>query len=158
MTKLRLLLAGVAIAALVAIGSLWAQGVSTTLTGNEVVQFALGGPGGSIVVVPVAQLRNATGFRTFSGAGAQTYTALATDSFLYWVGTAPTTWTITTPAQPWDGMMIQIGTDTLLTTLVTLTANTGESLDTTYTSQTIAAKASAEFIYNLSQTKWYQVR
>ena len=158
MTKLRAFLAGAVIAALAVIGSLWAQGGSQTLTGNEVVQFAAGGPGGSIVVVPVSQLRNATGQKLFSGAGAQTYTALTTDSLLYWVGTAPTTWTITTPVTPWDGQMIQIGTDTTLTTLVTLTANTGQSLDTTYTSQTIAAKASAEFLYSASTTKWYQVR
>ena len=158
MTKLRAFLAGAVIAALAVIGSLWAEGGSQTLTGNEVVQFAIGGPGGSIVVVPVSQLRNATGQKLFSGAGAQTYTALTTDSLLYWVGTAPTTWTITTPVTPWDGQMIQIGTDTTLTTLVTLTANTGQSLDTTFTSQTINAKTSVEFIYNLSQTKWYQVR
>ena len=158
MTKLRAFLAGAVIAALAVIGSLWAKGGSQTLTGNEVVQFAIGGPGGSIVVVPVSQLRNATGQKLFSGAGAQTYTALTTDSLLYWVGTAPTTWTITTPVTPWDGQMIQIGTDTTLTTLVTLTANTGQSLDTTFTSQTVNAKTSVEFIYNLSQTKWYQVR
>ena len=158
MTKLRAFLAGAVIAALAVIGSLWAQGGSQILTGNEVVQFAIGGPGGSIVVVPVSQLRNATGQKLFSGAGAQTYTALTTDSFLYWVGTAPTTWTITTPVTPWDGQMIQIGTDTTLTTLVTLTANTGQSLDTTFTSQTVNAKTSVEFIYNLSQTKWYQMR
>jgi hypothetical protein len=158
MTKLRAFLAGAVIAALAVIGSLWAQGGSQTLTGNEVVQFAAGGPGGQIVVVPVSQLRNATGQKLFSGAGAQTYTALTTDSLLYWVGTAPTTWTITTPVTPWDGQMIQIGTDTTLTTLVTLTANTGQSLDTTFTSQTVNAKTSVEFIYNLSQTKWYQMR
>ena len=158
MTKLRAFLAGAVIAALAGTAYLYAQGGSQTLTGNEVVQFAIGGPGGSIVVVPVSQLRNATGQKLFSGAGAQTYTALTTDSFLYWVGTAPTTWTITTPVTPWDGQMIQIGTDTTLTTLVTLTANTGQSLDTTFTSQTVNAKTSVEFIYNLSQTKWYQMR
>jgi hypothetical protein len=158
MTKLRAFLAGAVIAALAGTAYLYAQGGSQTLTGNEVVQFAIGGPGGSIVVVPVSQLRNATGQKLFSGAGAQTYTALTTDSLLYWVGTAPTTWTITTPVTPWDGQMIQIGTDTTLTTLVTLTANTGQSLDTTFTSQTVNAKTSVEFIYNLSQTKWYQMR
>ena len=158
MTKLRAFLAGAVIAALAGTAYLYAQGGSQTLTGNEVVQFAIGGPGGSIVVVPVSQLRNATGQKLFSGAGAQTYTALTTDSFLYWVGTAPTTWTITTPVLPWDGQMIQIGTDTTLTTLVTLTANTGQSLDTTFTSQTVNAKTSVEFIYSASTTKWYQMR
>ena len=158
MTKLRTLLAGVAIASLVGIAYLWAQAGSQTLTGNETAQFAIGGPGGSIVTIPVSQLRNATAVNLKSGAGAQTYTALPTDSLIYWVGTAPTTWTVTTPALPWDGQILQLGTDTTLTTLVTLTANTGQSLDTTFTSQTISAKTSAEFIYSASTTKWYQMR
>jgi hypothetical protein len=158
MTKLKAFLAGVAIASLAGTALLWAQGVSTTLTGNETVQFAIGGPGGSIVVVPVAQLRNATAINTRSGSGAQTYTALQTDSLIYWVGTAPTTLTITTPVTPWDGQILQIGTDTTLTTLVTLTANTGQSLDTTFTSQTIAAKTSVEWVYSQATTKWYQMR
>lgn len=156
MTKLRWLAAGAVIAALS--GYALAQGVSTTLTGNETVQMGAGGPGGGIVVVPAAELRNARALRTFSGSGAQTYTAVPTDSTLYWVGTAPTTWTITTPATPWDGQILTVGTDTTLTTLVTLTANTGQTLNTAYSSQTITAPGSSQFQYLQSTAKWYRIR
>lgn len=157
MTKLRWLLAGAVIAALAGV-AIAQQITSVTLTGNEVVTGAQGGPGGSSLFIPVSQLRNASALRTFSGSGAQTYTALTTDSVLYWVGTAPTTWTVTTPATPWDGQILQLATDTTLTTLVTLTANTGQTLDTAYTSQTLTAKTSVEFMYSSSTTKWYQMR
>jgi hypothetical protein len=54
--------------------------------------------------------------------------------------------------------MLQIGTDTTLTTLVTLTPNTGQSLDTAFSGATITAKTSVEFVYSASTTKWYQMR
>lgn len=130
---------------------------SPTLSGNEVVEGSAGVGGGSFFI-PVSQLRNATALKLFSGAGAQTYTALPTDSTLYWVGTAPTTWTITTPAQPVDGEILTIATDTTLTTLVTVTANTGQTLNAAYTSQTISAGASVEFQYSLATLKWYRMR
>jgi hypothetical protein len=103
-------------------------------------------------------MRNATALKTFSGSGAQTYTALTTDSTLYWVGTAPTTWTVTTPALPVDGEILTLATDTTLTTLVTLTANTGQTLNSTYTAQTISAKGSVEFQFQLSSNKWFELR
>jgi hypothetical protein len=157
MKRLQWFLAGAALAAL-ATYALAQQITSQTLTGNEVLTAAQGGPGGSGLFIPVAQMRNATALKTFSGAGAQTYTALSTDSTLYWVGTAPTTWTVTTPAVPWDGEILTLATDTLLTTLVTLTANTGQTLNTAFASQTIAAKASVEFQYSAATSKWYQMR
>lgn len=133
--------------------------ITTTLTGNEVVVCAIGGPGGPSIFCPVAELRNATALRTFVGlTGAQTYQALNTDSTLYWVGTAPTTWTITTPTTPWDGEILQIATDTTLTTLVTLTAASGQTLDTTFTNQTISAKTSVEWQFQASTSKWFQMR
>ena len=161
MTKLRALLVGALIALATASPAIysWAQQItSTTLTGNEVGVFAIGGPGGPSLFVPVSQLRNASALKTFSGSGAQTYTALPTDSVLYWVGTAPTTWTITTPANPVDGEIIQIATDTTLTTRVTLTANTGQTLNTALSSATISANTSVEYMYSLATTKWYQLR
>jgi hypothetical protein len=157
MKRLLWFFAGAAIAAL-ATYAVAQQITSQTLTGNEVLTVAQGGPGGSSLFVPVSQMRNATALKTFSGAGAQTYTALSTDSTLYWVGAAPTTWTVTTPAVPWDGEILTLATDTLLTTLVTLTANTGQTLNTAFTSQTIAAKASVEFQYSVATSKWYQMR
>jgi hypothetical protein len=131
---------------------------SPTLSGNEAIEAAAGGGGGSAFFVPVSQLRNATALKIFSGSGVQTYTATPLDSTLYWSGTAPTSWTVTTPASPVDGEILTIATDTTLTTMVTLTANTGQSLNQTYTSQTLNAKTSVEFQYNLATTKWFQMR
>lgn len=160
MTKsFRILLAGAALALALAGGYALAQQLqSNTLTGNETIIAAIGGPGGGSQFVPISQMRNATALKTFSGSGAQTYTATQLDSTLYWVGTAPTTWTITTPASPVDGEILTLATDTTLTTRVTLTANTGQSLNTAYTSATISATGSAEFQYSLATTKWYELR
>jgi len=159
MTKLRALLAGAVIAVLGLIGGLYAQQlISTTLTGNEVVVAAIGGPGGPSVFVPTGQLRNAAGMKTFSGSGAQTYQMLPSDSTLFWIGTAPTTWTITTPVAPYDGQILQLATDTTLTTMVTLTAATGQSLQAAFSSQTLTAGTSLEWQYVIATTKWQRIR
>jgi hypothetical protein len=157
-----LLRAAIGVGLLTPLG-LWAQSQTTivNLTGNEVIEaaYGTGGPGGTGFFTTVYALRNATGFKPFVGlTGVQTYQALVTDSTLYWVGTAPTSWTITTPASPVDGEILTIATDTTLTSLVTLTANTGQSLNSTFSSQTISAKSSVEFQYSKTTTKWYELR
>ena len=132
--------------------------ISTTLTGNEVVVAAVGGPGGPSFFVPTGQLRNASGMKTFSGSGAQTYQMLPSDSTLFWIGAAPTTWTITTPVAPYDGQILQLATDTTLTTLVTLTPATGQTLQAAFSSQTVTAGTSLEWQYTIATTKWQRVR
>jgi hypothetical protein len=121
------------------------------------MELALPGQGTSIYA-PVSQMRNATGFRTFSGSGSFTTQALVTDSTLYWVGTAPTTWTVTTPASPVDGEILSLATDTTLTSKVTLTANTGQTLNTAFSGATINAASSVEFQFQLSSNKWFELR
>src|SRR5438034_2255596 len=161
MTKLRTLLAGAVIALAVASPAIWVwaqQLASFTLTGNEVVVAAVGGPGGPSIFVPIGELRNATGLKTFSGSGAQTYQMLPSDSTLFWIGTAPTTWTITTPVTPYDGQILQLATDTTLTTMVTLTPATGQTLQATFSSQTLTAGTSLEWMYVLATTKWQRIR
>src|SRR5229473_4367960 len=159
MTKLRALLAGMVIAALAFIGGVWAQQLSSpNLTGNEVLVGAVGGPGGPSLFIPVGELRNATGMKTFSGSGAQTYQMLPSDSTLFWIGAAPTTWTITTPVAPYDGQILQLATDTTLTTIVTLTAATGQSLQAAFSSQTVTAGTSLEWQYTIATTKWQRIR
>lgn len=132
--------------------------VQNQLSGNECWNSGQGPGGPSSGFVCAFVMRNGTALKTFSGSGVQTYTALITDSTLYWVGAAPTSWTITTPAAPFDGEIIQIATDTTLTTMVTLTANSGQTLDTTYSAQTLTAKTSVEFQFSLATNKWYQMR
>jgi len=162
MTKLRALLVGAFIALAVASPTLysWAQQLaSPTLTGNEVVVAAIGGPGGSSIFVPVGELRNATAMKTFSGAGVVvTYQMLPSDSTLFWIGTAPTTWTITTPVAPYDGQILQLATDTTLTTNVTVTPATGQTLQAAFSSQTLSPGTSIEWVYTIATTKWQRLR
>lgn len=127
------------------------------LSGNEVLSVELG-IGGSGAFTPIYTVRNGTAMKTFSGAGSQTYTMTNKDSTLYWVGTAPTTWTITTPPTAFDGEILTVGTDTLLTSLVTITASTGQSLNTAFSSGTIPAASSIAYQYSNSTTKWYRLR
>ncbi len=159
MTKLLALLAGVVIAALAFIGGLYAQQLSSsTLTGNEVIVAAIGGPGGPSIFIPISELRNATGLKTFSGSGAQTYQMLPLDSTLFWIGTAPTTWTITTPVAPYDGQIFQLATDTTLTTLVTVTPATGQTLQAAFSAQTLTAGTSLEWMFVFATSKWQRIR
>jgi hypothetical protein len=103
-------------------------------------------------------MRNGQAFTVVSGSGTVAQTMLTTQATLYWVGTAPTTWTVTTPTAPFDGEILQLGTDTTLTSMVTITANTGQSLDQAYTSQTLTAATSVEYQYSVGTTKWYRIR
>ncbi len=158
MTKFRTLLVGALVALAFAGLALAQQLISTTLTGNEVVVGATGGPGGPSIFIPVGELRNATAMKTFSGAGAQTYQMVPSDSTLFWIGTAPTTWTITTPVSPYDGQILQIATDTTLTTLVTVTPATGQTLQAAFSAQTVTSGTSIEWVYTIGTTKWQRLR
>jgi hypothetical protein len=96
--------------------------------------------------------------KTFSGAGTPTYQMLPADSTLFWVGAAPTSWTITTPVAPYDGQILQIATDTTLTTMVTVTPATGQTLQAAFSAQTITAGTSVEWMYTIGTTKWQRLR
>lgn len=127
------------------------------LSGNECWQAGQG-PGGPGQYLCVSQVRNGTAFKLFSGAGAQTYTATQADSTLYWTGTAPTTWTITLPSPAFDGEIISVASDTTLTTLVSVVAGSGQTMNAAFTSQTISASTSTEFQFAVSTSKWYRLR
>jgi len=161
MTKLRALLAGALLALAVASPAIysWAQQLaSPTLTGNEVVVAAIGGPGGSSIFVPIGELRNATAMKPFSGSGVQNYQMLPSDSTLFWNGTAPTSWTITTPTAPYDGQILQLATDTTLTGNVTVTPAAGQTLQAAFSSQTLTPGTSIEWVYTIGTTKWQRLR
>lgn len=117
------------------------------------------GPGGpSSGYICTFLIRNGSALKLFSGSGAQTYSATQLDSTLYWVGTAPTTWAITLPTPAFDGEIIQIATDTTLTTLVTVTAGAGQTMNAAFASQTISANTSVEFQFSFGTLKWYRLR
>lgn len=156
MTLKKLLLGAVA-GALFA-SSAYAQTIGqSTLSGNECWNAGQG-PGGPSSFVCSPLVRNTRTFSLYSGSGVQTLTTTNLQSVLYWTGTAPTSWTITTPAVPYDGQLLQISTDTTLTSKVTLTANTGQTLDVAFTSGTVTASTSVIFIYSQATTTWYRIQ
>jgi len=132
--------------------------VQQNVTGNECWNAGQGPGGTSTGFICTYLMRNGAAIATFSGSGAFTTQATPQQSTLYWVSTAPTTWTITTPVTPFDGEIISIGTDTTLTTMVTLTAASGQTLNSAYSSQTLSANASVEYQYSVATTKWYRLR
>ena len=149
----------VGILALFGAGVAFGQAItSQTLTGNEVVTAAQGGPGGSGLFVPVSQLRNAQGVAT---------TALTTGTFALTgnIATLLTTavvsgaLTITTPALPWDGEIFELanGSGGNNTATVTLTA-TGSQTVTGGAVATQANQTSTEWRYVLATNTWYRIR
>lgn len=127
------------------------------VTGNECWNAGQG-PGGPSSFLCLNTARNGTALTLFSGSGAQTFTATQANSTLYWVGTAPTTWTITLPSPAFDGEIISVATDTTLTTLVTVNPGSGQTLDGTFNAQTITANTSVEFQFSFGTLKWYRLR
>lgn len=161
MRSFRALMVGAAIAALTFGAGALAQVTGlfpTSFLGTETLELSVGGPGGTSEYATVSMLRNTNAITVVTGSGSATTAMTTNQSLLMWHSTAPTTWTITLPASPFDGQVAQIGTDTTLTSLVTVQAASGQSLSATYNSQTLTAKTSVEFQYAASTTTWYQMR
>jgi hypothetical protein len=142
-------------------GTVLAQiGVVTqnSLSGNEVWRAAQS-PGGPEQYIGLNQVRNGSAMLVVPSVSGNPVTTLTqANSTVYWAGTAPTTWTVNLPVGPFDGEIVTVGTDTTLTSMVTVVAGAGSSLNTTYASQTISAKTSVEFQYSAGTTKWYELR
>jgi len=132
------------------------QVVQNQITGSEVWTVAQG-PGGPGSFISIDSVRGSAPITTKSGSGAATSTA--TPGTLCWVSTAPTTWAVTLPAAPVNGAIVRLCSDTTLTTMVTVTAGSGDTLTTTFNSQTITANASFPAWQYLASTKiWYRVQ
>ena len=130
--------------------------VQNQISGNEVWRAAQG-PGGPESFIGVDSVRGSEPIATKSGSGAATSTA--TPGTLCWVGTAPTTWAVTLPAAPVNGAYVRLCTDTTLTTMVTVTAGSGDTLTTTFAAQTLTANASFPQWQYYAPTKiWYRVQ
>lgn len=157
--KWNLKLVGLALIAGLAAGYAYAQTgvIANTFSGSETIRAATQGPGSAEAWYQLAYIRNAPQIRVTSGSGAATSTAVG--GSLCWVSTAPTTWAVTLPAAPANGTTVTLCSDTTLTTLVTVTAGTGDTLTTTYNSQTITANASFPAWQYYQTTKvWYRVQ
>ncbi len=127
------------------------------LTGSEVIRIGIE-PGGPGFYMTLNSVRNGRDVITKSGSGAATSVMTESQSTVMWVGAAPTTWAITLPPSPPDGQLVTIGTDTTLTTMVTVTAGGSDTLSATYNSQTLTAVTSVQFVYNSANTTWYRIR
>lgn len=158
MRHIRTLIAGAALVALAAYALAQPIG-QNAISGNECWNAGQGPGGTSSGFLCINQVRNGTSLTTLSGSGAVTTTATQANSSLFWVGTAPTTWAITLPSPAFDGEIVSVGTDTTLTTLVTVTAGAGQTMNATYNSQTLTAPGgSAEFQFSNPTLKWYRIR
>lgn len=132
-----------------------AQIEQNQVSGNETF-VAAQGPGGPSNFIGINTIRNGSQFVTTTQTGAATSTAVG--GTLMWIGTAPTTWAVTLPAPAFDGEAVQLTTDTTLTTMVTVTAGTGQSLHATYASQTLTALTPVVFQYKASNSTWYRTK
>ena len=160
MTNRKAFAAGVVIAALGAC-AVWAQGGlgSRSLTGNEVVQVAIGGPGGTSIFVPVSQLRgSATPVLTSQTTG--TLTPVVTNAQGLLISTAASTsLNVQLPLQPYDGQaFVWTNGSAGAFSAGTVATNDGSTIVGTTAAGTLAVGASIQFVYILSTNTWYKVR
>lgn len=156
MKKLLALAAGAVLTALASFAV--AQSIQpTSVSGNE-CWSAGQGPGGPSNYLCINTVSNRSAMTLVSGSGAATTTMTQAQSTLMWTGTAPTTWAVTLPTPAYDGQRVQIGTATTLTTMVTVTAPAGQTLNATYAAQTLTAVTSVEWQYTAATATWYRLR
>jgi predicted acylesterase/phospholipase RssA len=158
MTKLRTLVAG-AVLALAFIGGLWAQTSLTnrSMSGNEVVSMAQGGPGGPSLFVAASQLRNATGMTTTALTSGTLVLNNTTGTLVSTAASASLA--VTLPPLPWDGEIFEwVNGSGAAFTGATVTVSDGATLVNNASFATLAAGASVEFRYALATTSWYRVR
>jgi len=130
---------------------------SSDISGNETWNVGIGPGGPNYGYMSANIVRNTQGLQVFSGTGTiATQASIAVASY-YWSGTAPTSWTLTTPTAPYDGEIVEIATDTLISTGITVTAGFG-TMNSAFSAQTLTANGSVEFRYSAANTKWYRLR
>ena len=149
------LLAGT-LAVLTVVGAAYAQTVvQNQLSGNETwnVGQGPGGPGGFITS---NMIRNSTAMTSISGSGAATSVGIG--GTIVWVGTAPTTWAVTLPTAPPNGTVQTLTSDTTLSSRVTVTAGTGDTISTgaQFTSATLTALSVTGWQYLSSSKTWFR--
>lgn len=161
MRSVRAWMVGAAIAALAFTTGVVAQQItSLTLSGNEAIVAAQGGPGGSSIFVTTAQLRNTTGVTLSTLAAPLTLTPLTADLCI--TAQPASAANITLPATPFDGEIFEVincTTSAFATNVFSVAPNTGQTLlGGNIALTTLAAGASKELRYVLSTTTWYPMR
>ena len=157
----QLALGGLVALGLLAGGYLAAQQlVSRSLTGNEVIVAAIGGPGGSSLFVPTAQARGAPGTTTTAATTGTLSTLTTTTNYLISTAAAGGSMVVNLPALPYDGEIFAwcngaAGAFTTGNTVATTDSSTIQGANTT---GALAAAACIEFRYTIGSAIWYKVR
>jgi hypothetical protein len=154
----------VGLLAVVAGGYAWAQGIIPLASpvGTELLTvYPLapgGGLGGGQAQININQIRNATGYQ-LSSLTSGALTLPTSTNRLILTAVVSGALAVTTPASPFDGEMVEIvnGSGSAFTATVTLTANSGQTVNSGAVA-TLAANASAEWQYVSSTTTWYRLR
>jgi hypothetical protein len=157
MLKYKVLLA-LALVALAAFAAAQTLG-SRSLTGNEVVQVAVGGPGGTSIFVPTAQLRGGSNPVT-TAQTTGTLSPVLTNAVGLLVSTAASTSvTVQLPPQPYDGQaFVWVNGSAGAFTAGTLATADGSAIQGSTAAGTLAAGASVQYVYVLSTNTWYKAR
>ena len=158
MTRSKCLIAGVVIAALAG-GYAWGQAlVGRNLSGNEVIVAAQGGPGGSSIFIPTAQLRGGSNpFMTASTTG--TLSTVTNTTGLLISTAASTSLTVNLPATPYDGQaFVWVNGSAGAFTAGTVATTDGSTIQGSTAAGTLAAGASVQYVYVLSTNTWYKAR
>jgi hypothetical protein len=125
----------------------------TSPVGNE--QINVYGVGPQIETIYLSQARDSSGYQAITEGATNVLTVSNNVSVLAFHGATAGTAMITTPATPFDGERLLIFSTAGITTL-TLTANTGQTIDNNTT--VLAANAHVEYIYQLSTLTWFRIQ
>lgn len=125
----------------------------TSPAGNE--QINVYGIGPQIQTILLSQARDSSGYTDITQGATNVLTVGNNVSVLAFHGATAGTATITTAASPSDGQRLSIFSTAGITTL-TLTANTGQTIDNTTT--VLAANGSVTYIYQLSTKTWFRIQ
>ena len=157
MLKYKVLLA-LALAALAALAAAQTLG-SRSLTGNEVVEVAVGGAGGTAIYVPVSQLRGGVTAALTSQATGTLTPVMTNAQGLLISTTASTSLTVQLPLNPYDGQaFVWTNGSAGAFTAGTIAVADGSTIVGTTAAGTLAVGSSIQFVYILSTNTWYKVR
>lgn len=162
MTKFRAPLAGALLAlAFLGVAALAQTSLSNrSMSGNEVVSMAQGGPGGPSIFVVASQLRNATGMTTTALTSGTLVLTPTTGTLVSTAASASLA--VTLPPFPYDGEIFEWANGSGgAFTGATIAVSDGATIvngGTGATLATLASGASVEYRYALSTTSWYKLR
>ena len=132
--------------------------VQNQVSGNET--WSVGqGPGGPSSFLNIGATSNRSAITTVSATSPVTTTMTQAQSTVIWISTgAPGQWNVVLPSPAYDGQIVTIATGVLLTSKVSATAGSGQTLNATFVAQTISSTAPARFQFVNSLLKWFRIQ